>query len=139
MTGGARKVQYRAPSVWIQGWSVDSTQILDGVHHHAGAYGDQQNILGHAYEAMPGRRRSEVHQNILGQIVEDHIPGQGPIHPPFFGLARRHASVALFGQPRRTLAASILIRIVAIDVRAVVPGEKSPLVPVAMAVLMRRA
>ena len=119
--------------------SVDSTQILDGIHHHARAHGDQQNILRHAYEAVPGRRRSEVHQNIRGQIVEDDLPGQGPMYHPSLGMAPRHASVALFDQPRRALSAAILIRIVAIDVRAVVPGEKSPLVPVAMAVLMRRA
>jgi len=115
-----------------------SSKVVDGIDHHAGAYGNQQDILGHAHETMPGRRRAEMHQDFPGQIVEDHIPGQGPIHRPSLGVAPRHASAALFDQPRRALAAAILIRIIAIDGRAVVAGEKSLLLPVALAALMRR-
>lgn len=74
-------------------------QILDGIHDHVGAHGDEQDVLGHTHKALPCRRFSQLDADGVGQIEDDHIPGQRLADGPFLGLARGRQPFLFLASP----------------------------------------
>ena len=56
-----------------------------------------------------------MYNNSIGQVVVDNIVGQRGSFFPFFGLTWGHASIILFGEAWRTMAAMIFFDIIVAD------------------------
>ena len=93
----------------------DAAQILDGVHNHAAANGDQQDIAGDAHIFVFRGRGAQLSHHGLRNRVRHHIARQRLTDGPFFSLPWRHAAVVLFGKTWRAAAGIELLTVILAD------------------------
>ena len=76
---------------------------------------------------MSGRRRAELCDQRLRYGVKDYLSRQMLARVPLLCLARRHATVVLLGQSRRTAPGAELLTVVVMEGDPVVVSEMVPL------------